>query len=221
MKSLPATIVALKNSLAVSGAWLTLMSLRYPDTVSPTVSFDYVNDNSLIIVDSDLLQNYTWEAGNFQIQQLTEELKMELPRVSLTIYDPLLALKQSLQANEGLSGGIITLRRVYRATNGTVTDTNISQQFTILDVAMSDTTVTFTIGIADPLSRRFPRDNYSALMCRHRFKQGFCRYAGADTTCTHTLEDSAVTNGCRTHNNSHMFGGSPGSANGIFYDIRE
>lgn len=219
MKSLPLTITQLKNTLAVSGAWLTLLSIRYPDTVTPTVSVDYVNDNSLIIVD-DGSTDETWEAASFQIQQMTEELKMELPQVSLTIYDPLLALRQSVQDNDGLSGGTVILRRVYRATNGTVTDTNIAQQFTILDVTMADTTITFTIGVSDPLSKRFPRDNYGAIMCRHKFKQGFCRYAGADTTCTHTLEDSTVTNGCRTHNNSHMFGGSPGSANGIFYDVR-
>ena len=216
MKTLPSAITNFKSQIAVSGAWLTLMDICYPN--SNTVLYRYVNDNSDLIYIDD-----TYSAASFQVQQITEEVQMSLPKITVIIYDPELNLKDELQDNAGMSGWTIVLRRVYKATGitGVVTDVGIRQEFTILDVAMADTVISLSIGIADPLSRRFPRDNYGALTCRHKYKGGFCRYAGALSTCTHTLEDAPDgTKGCRSHNNSHQFGGSPGAAEAIFYDRR-
>jgi len=209
LKTLPSAITNFKSQIAVSGAWLTLMDICYPN--SNTVLYRYVNDNSDLIYIDD-----TYSAASFQVQQITEEVQMSLPKITVIIYDPELNLKDELQDNAGMSGWTIVLRRVYKATGitGVVTDVGIRQEFTILDVAMADTVISLSIGIADPLSRRFPRDNYGALTCRHKYKGGF-------STCTHTLEDAPDgTKGCRSHNNSHQFGGSPGAAEAIFYDRR-
>lgn len=216
MKTLPPTITDLKSQIAVSGAWLTLMDICYPD--SNTVLHRYVNDNSLLV---EPTEEELYLPASFQVQQISEEVQMSLPKITVNIYDPELKLKDELQDNAGMSGWTIVLRRVYKTIAGVVTDVNIRQEFTILDVSMADTVVSLSIGIADPLARRFPRDNYGALTCRHKFMGGFCRYAGALPTCTHTLEDAPDgTEGCRSHNNSNQFGGSPGAAEGIFYDRR-
>ena len=215
MKTLPSAITTLKNQLAVSGAWLTLMDICYPD--SNTVLYRYVNDLTLLI---EPTEEELYSPAAFQIQQIAEEVQMTLPKITIIFYDPDLNLMDELQDNEGMSGWTIVLRRVYRAANlGTVTDVGIRQEFTILDVAMADTVISFSVGIADPLGRRFPRDNYGALTCRHKYKGGFCRYEGDLDTCTHTLEDApdGIHKGCRSHNNSSQFGGSPGAAEGIFY----
>lgn len=209
MKTLSSAITNLKNQLAVNGAWLTIMDI----SVAGTVTHRYVNDNSDLTYDSN-----TYSAAAFQVQQITEEVQMSLPKITVIIYDPELNLRDYLQTYAGMSGWTIVLRRVYRSQAGVITDVGIRQEFTILDVSMEDTVISLSIGIADPLSRRFPRDNYGALTCRHKYMGGFCRYAGAETTCTHTLEDAPDgTKGCRSHNNSNQFGGSPGAAEGIFY----
>ncbi len=231
MKTLPSAITNLKNQLAVSGAWLTIMGIYYPEINSPTVAWQYVNDNSDLTIGPgpDPGDEYSkWFKSAFQIQQITEELQMNLPKINITIYEPepipeyTVTLIDALQLYDGLSGGIVVLRRIYKSIAGVVTDIGIRQEFTILDVAMADTTISLSVGVADPLSKRFPRDRYAALACRHKYKGGFCRYAGALSTCTHTLEDAPDgTKGCRSHDNSNQFGGSPGAAEGIFYDVRQ
>lgn len=225
MRTLLPAVTDLKNQLAVSGAWLTLMDI----VDSSTVKHRYVNDMSDLLYPTD---GNTYSAASFQVQQISEEVQMTLPKITVNIYDPELNLMDELQDNAGMSGWTIVLRRVYKTIAGVVTDVDIRQEFTILDVAMADTVISLSIGIADPLARRFPRDNYGALTCRHKFKYGFCRYQLPSNPilllialglglnkCTHTLEDAPDgTKGCRSHNNSHQFGGSPGAAEGIFYN---
>jgi len=229
LKTLSSAITNLKNQLAVSGAWLTIMGIYYPDRFSPTVAWQYVNDNSDLTIGAPTGggEYSKWFKAAFQVQQITEEVQMSLPKITITIYEPEpipeypVNLKDALQLYGGLSGGTVVLRRIYHSQAGVVTDVGIRQEFTILDVAMTDTVISLSVGIADPLARRFQRDNYGALTCRHKYKGGFCRYEGELKTCTHTLEDAPDdTPGCRSHNNSHQFGGSPGAAESIFYTRR-
>jgi len=184
VKTLSSDITNLKNQLAVSGAWLTIMGIYYPQIDSPTVAWQYVNDNSDLTIGSELGpgEYSKWFKAAFQVQQISEEVGMSLPKITVTIYEPetipeyTVNLKDALQLYDGLSGGIVILRRVYKSIAGVVTDVGIRQEFTILDVSMADTVISLSIGIADPLARRFPRDNYGALTCRHKFMGGFCRY---------------------------------------------
>lgn len=228
MKILPSSITTLKNQLSSNGAYLMLLGIYYPNNVSPSAAWQYVNDNSDLTIGTGLVpgEEYSiWFRSSFQIQQITEEVQMSLPKINLILYEPepipeiTVNIKDALQTYDGMSGSTVVLRRVYKSHAGVVTDIGIRQEFTVLDVSMEDTVISMSLGIANPLAKRFPRDSYGALTCRHKFGAGFCRYSGELSTCTHTLEDTSEGKpGCRSHNNSSHYGGSPGAAEGIFYD---
>ena len=176
MRVLPDTITLQKNKISTAGAWLTCIELTY--TGETTLRF--VNNNANVVIPGTTpIVERTYTKWAFGLGQVKESIKGELPRISLALYDVDLTLRTTMQANSGWSGGEVTVRRVFVDSAGTVTDTDIVQYFTILSTTWDDTSnaLNFSIGISTPLSKRFPRDRQSATICRHKFRDGFCRYA--------------------------------------------
>jgi len=181
MKVLSDAITSQKNKISTAGAWLTCIEITY--TGETTLRF--VN-NTVDIV----LAGATYTKWAFGLGQVKESIKGELPRISLALYDVDLTLRTTMQTNRGWSGGEVTVRRIFVDNVGVVTDTGILQYFTILSTTWDDSanTLNFSIGISTPLSKRFPRDRQSATICRHKFRDGFCRFgeSGADGDVTTT-----------------------------------
>ncbi len=169
MKDLSTSIITAKGRISTTGAWLNLITLSFNDTVIGR----YVNNVEDVVFESN-----TYVATPFIVSQVKESLRGDLPRVTLTLYDAELNLKTNLQDNDGMSGAEIVLNRVLFDKNANPTDTDITQFFTVLDVSYvdSEAAVVFNMGLTTPLNRRFPRDRFISTICRHKFKDGFCRY---------------------------------------------
>ncbi len=174
MKTLPASIVSQKNMISTPGSWLVCVDIAYPNlTASPRTHYRFVNNTEDVVLDGN-----TYTKWAFGLGQVKESIKGELPRITLSLYDVNLTMKATLQANDGWSGGEVSVRRVYVSLAGVVTDTDILQYFTILSTTWDDrnNAINFNIGVSTPLSKRFPRDRYVSTICRHKFRDGFCRY---------------------------------------------
>ena len=176
-KTLPAIPTTLKNTLAVSGAWLVLIDLFYPGSTTP--DHRLVNNNEDLTYDGN-----TYTATPLSVSQVKENIRGELPKTTLTIYDVNQDLRDDLQDNDGFSGGEVQLRAIYFSKTGTAVETNILEYFTILEVIATDESVVFSIGVTAPLSKRFPRDKYVSTICRHRFRDGMCQFTGGVLTGT-------------------------------------
>lgn len=175
MRTLPAAIIAQKNAISTAGAWLLFADIAF----TGETTLRLVNNTSNVS-----LGGVTYTKWAFGLGQVKESVKGDLPRVTFTLYDVNLSMRSTLLANDGWSGGEITLQRAFVTKAGAAANAEILQYFTILSTTWDDNTgaVCFDIGVSSPLSRRFPRDRYSATICRHKFRDGFCRYAGGDIT---------------------------------------
>jgi len=170
-KTFSTSIMRQKNAIATSGAWLTLVDLFYPGSSTPDHRF--VNNNENLTYDGNL---YT--AIPLSVSQVKENIRGELPKTTLTIFDVNQDLRDDLQTYDGFSGGSVQVRAIYFDKSGTPTETGILEYFTILEVIATDESVVFSIGVTAPLSKRFPRDKYVSTICRHRFRDGMCQFTG-------------------------------------------
>ena len=182
MRDLTAASITKKNLISTPGAWLLLLTIEYGGSVVGR----WVNDQSDAVYDGA-----TYSAAPFTLSPVTEALKGDLPQSTLTLYDANLALRAPMQDNDGLSGGAVTIRRIYSSQAGVITDPGVAHVFTILTAAWDDSAnaIVLVLGTSTPLGNRFPRDRYVAIICRHRFRGGFCRYGenGADGIITSAL----------------------------------
>jgi phage-related protein len=126
-------------------------------------------------------------------------------------------LNAAMNAFDGLRGAVVTVY-VVPSGNLAANAAEITEVFTIIETSADNQWITFTLGYADPLGRRFPRDRYVTSACRHVFGGAFCQYAGALTTCDRTLlqcGDGGTTPSTGRNNTAH-FGGSPGIDAGVY-----
>lgn len=185
---------ALTNS---SVAWLLFVEIWYDGIVR----YRFVNNNENLS-----LSGHTYTAFPFTITNMVESTLGDLPQVELALEDSGNELSSDMRVKRGFSGGTVVIRGGYATQAGAVTDTGLSLTFTVLSTARTGDRgmVMLSLGLDDVLTRRFPPDRYLAPVCRHRFKDGLCKYAGAVSTC-----DRSITR-CRELNNSSNYGGSPG-----------
>jgi hypothetical protein len=84
----------------------------------------------------------------------------------------------------------------------------LEADYQVLSAGSDDTSVTFTLGIPNPLNQRFPLNEYSATVCHLATPTLFggveCQYAGVDTSCTGFYDD------CYTKGNAAHFKGELG-----------
>lgn len=179
MRTIPATAKTKKNLIATAGAWLVLVDVDY----GGSNIVRYVNNQENVTFGGN-----TYTAQPFLLSPANESIKGELPRTTISIYDPDLTLRTVLQNNDGLSGGTITIYRVYYETAAVPVDSDVVFTSTILDSRWDDaqSMVVFAVGISTPLTFRFPRSRYISSICRHKFRFGFCRYGeGVDSNGFH------------------------------------
>lgn len=179
-KGLPYGIRLQKNAIATEGSWLILVDLYYPGSSTPDKR--YVNNNENVTYPEEAGNTYT--AVPFTISQIKESMQGDLPKAVFTLYDVDLDLKDDLQTHDGLSGGKIEVRKVFFWNSMVPRDTQVIEYFTILDTTASDTEISFNIGVSTPLTKRFPRDRYVSVICRHRFRDGMCQFTGGELTGT-------------------------------------
>jgi len=96
-KTLPTGITTQKNAISTSGAWLTLIDLFYPGSIIP--------DHRLVNNNKDLRYGRnTYTATPLSVSQVKENIRGELPKTTLTIFDVNQDLRDDLQTHDGFSG---------------------------------------------------------------------------------------------------------------------
>lgn len=142
-----------------------------------------------------------YEAGNFNVGTQIYSADGTIPTAQIQVTDLNGAFETMINAAEGANGGTVQLVKV----NSDFLDTSIpalEADYEILASGCDDNVVTFTLGIPNPLTQRFPVNEYSASVCQWAtptlFKGAECQYAGVDTSCTGYYDD-CYTKGNQVH----------------------
>jgi lambda family phage minor tail protein L len=197
-----------KNKLSSTNAWLVLLKITMPNT---TVIRIVANS-----------ENVTWPvtAGNiftafpFQLDEIGDTSKGEVPSVSLKVSNAARILEPYLEAQDGLVDSTVNIY-VVNSINVTTdalgagvnnNSPEIELEYEIINSSADIMWVDFTLGSMNPWNKRFPRNKVYKNICRYNdFKGDRCKYAGAQTSCDRSLYT------CRTVMlNSDNFGGFPG-----------
>jgi phage-related protein len=200
MRTLPIELLMEKNLLSSTHPWLILLDVAY--------------DNGAGIIrivrntEDVVFQGNTYTAFPFDIDVDKQSAKGEIPSVQLRVNNATRAIQAYLEDYEGLVGETVTLYLV-NMEYLTVSYAELTFSFEILNCSTNVQWVSFTLGLPNPLSRRFPLYRYID-RCRYvsNFKGVECKYAGADPSCKGTLAD------CQSKSNSGNYGGFPGLSSG-------
>ncbi|MEW6265301.1 MAG: DUF1833 family protein [Thermodesulfobacteriota bacterium] len=208
MLTLSSTAIAEKNKLAAGSLFLLALEVTIPGA-SETIR---------VVADADDMtwRGQTWVAWPFQIEELTETSKSEVPRVSVRISNVSRAIEAYLQAydtwckNYGFSP-IEASIYVVNSLNLASDDPEVVHDFELRQPLTDSVWATFVLSAGNPWDMRVPQGRILKNHCRYRFKDSRCGYTGPAAVCDHTLT------ACRNNNNSTRFGGFPGAGQGGLY----
>ena len=181
------------------GAWLWLCEFAMPGQATQRIA----RNTEDVRYDGE-----DYEKFNMQISEQMFSGDGSIPRVTLRIFqDANRVMEKIVNDTGGALGANVKLIRV----NENFLTTPVSALEFDYDAlaSVSDTEwVTFTLGIPNPLTQRFPLWFYNSSMCHLATPSLFggpeCQYAGPDPTCTGTYED------CYLKGNAENWGGEPG-----------
>ena len=195
MLTLSSAIIAEKNKLATTGAWLVLLELNFPgeDPICLTLNTEPV-----------VWESKTWEYFPFEVDPISEDGQGSLPSYSLKVSNVGRHLTAAVEAHQGGDGATTRLLLVHSDHLDELTPVFED----IADVVGCNLTidwVTFTLGAENPMQQRSPRQRYLANHCRYKkFKGTLCGYAGVEGACDRTMGQ------CESYGNLERFGGQPG-----------
>jgi len=182
-----------------SGAWLWLVEIAVPakDTVRIARNTADVRYGGI-----------DYEKFNLQIGEQVFSGDGSIPRVTLrTFQDPTREIETIINETEGALGATVKLIRV----NEKFLDVPVNALEADYDLLASESDsewCTVTLGIPNPLTQRFPLEDFSSSVCPWTspalFKGPKCQYDGDDPTCTGTYED------CYVKGNAARWGGELG-----------
>lgn len=204
-----------KNKLASSKAWLVLVEITTPASYILRV---VANNED---VDWPVTAGNTYVAFPFELDEIGDSSKGEVPSVGLKVSNVTRILEPYLEDEDGLIDStvkiyVVNSTNVTTASQGAGVNNDLPEielNYEITDSTADEMWVTFTLGAMNPFNRRFPRNKVWKNVCRYSgttgtvngFKGARCQYAGGETTC----DRSAAT--CRdTMDNTINFGGFPG-----------
>lgn len=193
-----------KNKLATDSVFLVALAITIPGVAQPV----RVVRNSANLT----WQGHTWVAFPFELDELGDEAKGEVPQVAIRVSNVARTMEAYLQAydlyckNNGFSPILVN---IYVVNTKAVTadgncDPEVEHLFELKQPKTDSQWATFTLGAANPFNNRFPKNRIMKNQCPFVFKGTRCGYGGADSSCNKTLDD------CRDKNNSDRFGGFPG-----------
>jgi phage-related protein len=204
MKSLSAALIEEKNKLHSTDPWLILLDITLPDStvirlVRNTEDVEFGGN--------------TYTAFPFDLSIVESNSTGKVPVVTLKVSNITRMLTPHLNSQ---NGGLESAVTVTIVNAGLLSESysELDMDFTVMGCESNSEWVTWTLGMANPLNRRFPLYRYLANHCAWTFTGGVsvgvnveCGYTGAFTTCNRTLSD------CVARNNTENFGGFLGMQN--------
>ncbi len=183
-----------------SGAWLRLVEI-----VVPTQDAVYIARNT----EDVHYDGHDFEKFNLQISEQMFSSDGSIPRVTLrTFQDISRKIENIINATEGALGGAVKLIKVNEKFLTSPVEA-LEADYDLLASESDSEWCTFTLGMPNLLTQRFPLRDYSSSMCPWTppplFKGPECQYVGEDSTCTGTYDD------CYTNkDNAEHWGGELG-----------
>jgi phage-related protein len=206
MSPLPLSSVAIteKNKLTSGSVFMLLLEITIPGVVTP-IRIAGNNENVT-------WRTYTWTAFPFELDEISDGDKGEVPRVDLRVGNVSRVMEEYIHDYDayckvnGYSPVTVSIY-VVNSLNLASTTPEVEHIFELIQPRTNATWATFTLGADNPFSRRFPVHRILKQHCRHVFRDANCNYGGAGATC-----DKTVTT-CRSFTDSayHVAGVSTGN----------
>ncbi len=194
MKTLPTVLVREKNKLYTTDPWLVLLDIA----LSNGEQLRFCSNNEDI-----MLAGQVYTAFPFYLEPTKQSSKGELPTISLKVCNVTQLVQAYLEDLDGAVGSEVTVRVVH-AGHLSEDYTELEMTFTVLSSSAEADWVTFSLGSASPLRKRFPQHRFISLHCNWDFKGRECAYDGSETECDRTFKR------CEQIGNTARFGGYPG-----------
>jgi len=193
-----------KNKISSTGAWLILLEIQFQGA-----TIRVVNNNEDIEWPAG--SGTRWVAFPFELGEVSENSKGELPSLQLKVSNVTRIIQQYLEQYAGGTDATVILR-VVMSEHLDLTTPELTEVFSVKSTSTDTMWAYFNLGPDYALTQRFPTDRYMQNFCPFKFKGIKCGYSGPLTTCNKTLKD------CRERNNSKRFGGFPGipGAGGLY-----
>ncbi len=189
-----------KNRLKSEAAYIVLLQIHVINPINLNL------EEILYVCAND--ENLTYQEQLYTATNFTFSMKVErgsMPEMTLEYRD----FSRDLQARMQAYGGGVGFKVVLICVNTSNLEQppEMEEVFTVLDASAKNYLVSFTLGAANPLSRRFPFGVQYRDRCSWTYRGNECGYAGSLATCDYTLQGP---NGCAAHGNTEKFGGFPG-----------
>lgn len=197
---LPSGLIAFKNAMENNDPALLVVKLEMDNLVEPVRVVS--NDENIAWEDPDTSTIEDWVAFPFEIDDIGEPGRGELPQVVLRVSNVTRAVQGYIDEVDGGVDATVTLH-VINGGDLSVTDTFITLVFRASSTTCDENWVTFRLTSLDLWRELAPRNHFNKNHCDYLFKGVFCKYAGVETTCDGTLAR------CRELNNVANFGGFP------------
>ena len=200
--------IAEKNKVSSDTCWLLAMRITIPDDPSSQIVRVIANNEDITWA------GYTWQAFPFEIDEIGENSKGEVPRVDVRISNVSRVMEYYLHAYDtytklnGYSPITVEIMVINTGNLGNTTP-EVSYEFELQQPKTNAQWATFTLGASSPYRKRFPEYRILKNQCQHKdFKGVECSYVGAETECDRTLAR------CKELANAERYGGFPGAGNG-------
>lgn len=195
MRSLVASLIAEKNTLATTSAWL------------PLVKVEIDASNILLLTPNPVQLTFAGETylpRAVQIDQVQLDSRGGQAAVRVTVANVGREVSAYLETVE-VRGARVTITYVNSANLADPTAVVLEERYDIQAVQVAgDISVVFTLGRERVASTLLPAARFYRDHCRFLYKSLSCGYAGTLPSCDHILEGA---NGCRAHSNIPRFGG--------------
>ncbi len=204
MNNLSAIAKLEKNKISSTGAWLVLIEVQFQGA-----TIRVVNNNEDIEWPTG--SGTTWIAFPFELGEVNENSKGELPALQLKVSNVTRTIQQYLEEYAGGTDATVILR-VVMSEHLDLTTPEMTETFSVKSTSTDAMWAYFNLGPDFALTQRYPADRYMQNFCPYRYKSIKCGYNGALPPCNKTLSQ------CRERNNSTRFGGAPGipGAGGLY-----
>lgn len=192
-----------------SGAWLWLVQIAVPGQATVRIA----RNTADLHYDGEDFDKF-----NLQIGEQVFSGDGSIPRVTLrTFQDISRQIEDIINETEGALGGQVKLIRVNEKWITTPVAA-LEADYDLLASESNSEWCTFTLGIPNPLTQRFPLEDFSSSMCPwtspELFKGPECQYPDGDPTCTGTYHD------CHTKGNAVHWGGELGLSPSVVKERR-
>ena len=205
MISLSQVVIEEKNKLSSGSAELILMEIELPQ----------LPDSLKIVLNTDPIEwsGQLWTPFPFELDDITEDSKGEVPNLSLKISNIDRTMQGYMDEGKGGVGGTVTIR-VVNSAHLDIVDPLFEEEFSIVKSTANEMWATFTLGASYPMTARRPLFRHLRNHCPHEYGGIVCAASSASLNKYPECDKSLVD--CRLRKNSERFGGEPAIQGGFY-----